>query len=84
MIEINLHTVLGQLANVELKLELIAEEAREGVDDDDGRKSAASPTRRRSSAWNAGRRSSVAVLPGSTNSRLAPTQDGHDRERCGR
>jgi len=35
-------------------------------------------------AWNAGRRSSVAVLPGSTNSRLAPTQDGHDRERCGR
>jgi hypothetical protein len=30
------HAVLGELADVELELELIAEEAREGMDDDDG------------------------------------------------
>ena len=29
------HAVLGELADIELKLELIAEEARERMDDDD-------------------------------------------------
>jgi hypothetical protein len=59
------HAALGEAADVELKLELVAEEAAEAVDDDDiecrrlGR--GASIMR-----WNSGRLSSVAETPGST------------------
>lgn len=31
-----LHAILGELAQVELKLELVSKELREAVDDDDG------------------------------------------------
>jgi hypothetical protein len=55
------HAVLRELADVELKLEMSAEEARESVHDGAGLLVPASIMR-----WNSGRRSFVAEAPDST------------------